>query len=122
MKPEIKQRWVEALRSGQYRQGTGALRAHGHYCCLGVLCDLAIQDEVLPGWEHFNSEGCDTTDPLAWQGDFLPERVRDWAGLSNVNPRVEDPEEEGEDVGLSIVNDERQCSFSRIANIIEAQL
>ncbi len=39
--PEVKVRWLAALRSGQYQQGKGRLRSEDNeYCCLGVLCDL----------------------------------------------------------------------------------
>lgn len=37
MKAEDKARWLEALRSGEYKQTDGALRVDGAYCCLGVL-------------------------------------------------------------------------------------
>lgn len=40
MKPEIKKIWIEALRSGKYQQGQGALKEGDSFCCLGVLCDL----------------------------------------------------------------------------------
>lgn len=41
MKAEIKQKWLEALRSGQYQQGKGVLRdSLDRFCCLGVLCDI----------------------------------------------------------------------------------
>jgi hypothetical protein len=41
MNPEIKDKWLAALESGQYQQGKGVLRnASNEYCCLGVLCDL----------------------------------------------------------------------------------
>jgi hypothetical protein len=43
MNSEIKKAWVEALRSGEYEQGFGALNITGKYCCLGVLCDLAAK-------------------------------------------------------------------------------
>jgi hypothetical protein len=33
-------KWVEALRSGEYKQGTGFLCCEGRYCCLGVLCKI----------------------------------------------------------------------------------
>lgn len=44
----IQAKWLEALESGEYLQGTGTLKsqepAHGTdkhtYCCLGVLCEL----------------------------------------------------------------------------------
>lgn len=36
--PDIKAKWLEALRSGKYKQGTGRLFRPGDtYCCLGVL-------------------------------------------------------------------------------------
>lgn len=31
---------IEALRSGQYQQGTGYLCKDGKFCVLGVLCEL----------------------------------------------------------------------------------
>ena len=37
----ILNKWVEALRSGKYKQGQHNLRnADNTYCCLGVLCDI----------------------------------------------------------------------------------
>lgn len=38
-------KWVKALRSGKYKQGTGYLRGNSHtegysYCCLGVLAEI----------------------------------------------------------------------------------
>ena len=37
----LKTKWLEALRSGRYRQGKWALRNSDEtYCCLGVLCDI----------------------------------------------------------------------------------
>lgn len=37
--------WIEALRSGEYKQGTAKLKAENHngvctYCCLGVLREV----------------------------------------------------------------------------------
>jgi len=41
MNPEIKSKWVAALRNGKYEQTTTVLRsAENEFCCLGVLCDL----------------------------------------------------------------------------------
>ena len=34
---KVKNQWLEALRSGEYKQGWGALKSHDRYCCLGVL-------------------------------------------------------------------------------------
>lgn len=38
MIPEIKAKWIAALRSGKYQQTKGVLKDHGGFCCLGVLC------------------------------------------------------------------------------------
>lgn len=41
MNPKMKQKWVEALRSGKYEQGKGMLKTgDGNFCCLGVLADI----------------------------------------------------------------------------------
>lgn len=42
MKKALRDEWVAALRSGKYEQGTGKLRTDDdHWCCLGVLSDVA---------------------------------------------------------------------------------
>lgn len=52
LKPEIKARWLAALRSGHYQQGYGRLRTRytddrpDEFCCLGVLTDLAVGEGV----------------------------------------------------------------------------
>lgn len=45
MKKEYAEKWVEALRSGKYQQGTGNLCLDNKYCCLGVLED-AVRGEI----------------------------------------------------------------------------
>jgi len=41
MKAEVKAKWLEALRSGEYRQARRILRgSSGTFCCLGVLCEI----------------------------------------------------------------------------------
>jgi hypothetical protein len=37
MDAELKKKWVEALRSGEYKQYEGALKEGFSFCCLGVL-------------------------------------------------------------------------------------
>lgn len=37
-----RQKWTDALRSGEYKQGKNRLRTKdGRLCCLGVLCEIA---------------------------------------------------------------------------------
>jgi hypothetical protein len=39
MKLTEKQQWIADLRSGEYKQGFGALKTDDGFCCLGVLAD-----------------------------------------------------------------------------------
>lgn len=43
MDPELKQKWIAALKSGEYKQGKACLHneEQGTYCCLGVLNKVA---------------------------------------------------------------------------------
>ena len=39
---EFKEKWLAALRSGEYKQGSGLLLdSSNNYCCLGVACIVA---------------------------------------------------------------------------------
>lgn len=53
-KHELRKRWVEALRSGQYEQARGCLKSNDGYCCLGVAAEVAgkaFQKSSVPGYE-----------------------------------------------------------------------
>lgn len=41
------QKWVEALRSGEYKQGRGRFQSNEGYCCLGVACKVFVQNPSL---------------------------------------------------------------------------
>lgn len=111
MKKEIAELWVEALRGGKYVQGQGALqRLDGRFCCLGVLCDLAITHGVkvevvkLPNEINYNGlEG------------VLPEPVVNWAGMQSVGGQLPDQP------ALWSQNDAGK-SFKEIAAVIEANV
>jgi hypothetical protein len=84
--PEVKAAWLQALRSGEYEQGTEMLRTRNDtYCCLGVLCELAVQADVIQRrhrpstpaeWEYGSDE-----DGGDWSAGFPPMKVRRWAGF-----------------------------------------
>lgn len=99
--------WVDALRSGDFKQVEGKLAKQTDggtgYCCLGVLCEIAVKHEVIEppvnavdgfGDEHpWFAYGKDN------DADELPDEVKEWAGLPSSNPEVEYTltEEERED-------------------------
>ena len=41
MKESVKEKWIEALKYGRYKQVKGHLKKMGGYSCLGVLCDIS---------------------------------------------------------------------------------
>lgn len=110
MNPEIKARWVAALRSGDYKQTTNHLRTPVGFCCLGVLCDIhaAVMGEV---WDPFNR--------YLDHAEDLPVDVQAWAGLDQAEPRVA-TSLNGSNV-LSGMND-NGATFEQIADVIERDL
>ena len=110
MKKEIADKWVAALRSGEYKQTTGQLAnvERTEHCCLGVLCEMAIKDgvdvevDVRPHDVYFdeNSAG-------------LPDKVQNWAGIFTANGVLNGG------ITIAALNDDEQYDFGRIANIIE---
>lgn len=85
LKPHIKTKWVEALRSGDYKKAKGALARDGGFCCLGVLCDL----QVVPGeWygEHFVPKSTDVATQRAdLDHSFVGAVVTDALYIEEVN-------------------------------------
>jgi hypothetical protein len=123
MNQQIKQRWIEALRSGKYLQDRGVLRSvqTDGFCCLGVLCDLYIQDHSNVKWEQ-DLEGGRYS--ISGENGVLPSNVMTWAGLTDTNPKVKVPG--ADDTGycgssLAGLNDMGR-SFEKIAQVIEEQL
>lgn len=102
--PELKAKWVAALRSKDYRQGFGYLRnPNGDFCCLGVLYDVAGGEwkQVYPGGCYRIAEsdtGSLLLNPDGWM--FI-----DWGTQSR----------------LADLNDAGR-SFEDIANYIEENL
>lgn len=133
MNPEVKQKWIDALRSGKYEQGSEKLRSVTGYCCLGVLCDLYAQEHdtqwEFRGYDELSDESNPHPMDYWYFGDkseFLPEPVMDWAGLKTFNPvmRVEVDEEctsSHHDAYITNLNDSGY-TFNDLSNMIEDQL
>lgn len=122
MNEEVKKLWIDALRSGEYKKGVGKLHklfmTGDEFCCLGVLCDVAIKNGVdVPKQE--TDFGTISYGDLSESG-YLPVEVMQWAELDFRNPYVRDG---GTMITLVNLNDSRQDdNFPEIADAIEAQL
>jgi hypothetical protein len=114
MDQKIKALWIDALRSGNYKQGETYLNADGKFCCLGVLCEIAIEQGVEV------TKDVVTEDLTRYGGHYagLPNEVRDWSGVSSLGDL---PERVGYHDSLASLND-NGYSFKKIANIIEEKL
>jgi hypothetical protein len=115
-----KEKWVTALRSGEFTQAFGVLKAGDSCgCCLYVLTELVRQEHPDVGrWDEGNT------------GDFLYERedgyeteadgelaptVQAIVGLRDGDPLI------GDTTAITL-NDEDKASFAEIAERIEKYL
>ena len=118
MKEDVKQLWVASLKSGEFIQGQQSLRSDDDkFCCLGTLCELFLRHnpDTKLDWKkneygHYHFDGCNSV---------LPKSVREWAGLDECNPRVNDYA--WSQKTLAAMND-AGCDFIGIAEIIEKNL
>lgn len=104
MDPELKAKWVEALRSGEYHQTRGMLQRDGRHCCLGVLC--VVSGLIIDG-AYGNRVMTDDGD----------------AGYEPIYTLIGERETANE---LFLMNDgingRRQHTFAEIASYIEANI
>jgi len=121
MNKAIKAQWIEAMLSGDYKQGKSALHyksgATGakEFCCLGVLCDLYQKEHPeTSNWREIDNSSTLYFDAKDAKGDvelghnaYPPELVLEWADLN-----------ERDSSCLAIKND-RGANFGRIAEEID---
>jgi hypothetical protein len=117
MDNELKQKWIAALRSGEYKQGIGQLIARTHagevkHCCLGVLAELAgIDREELQNKEHLDS--IDRQDILGSWNSRIPGEPAYEAHFDSTHTTAQRR--------LAAMND-NGCTFCEIADEIERTL
>jgi hypothetical protein len=121
MNEEIKEQWVNALRSGEYTQGTGRLATirpdHIEYCCLGVLCELAVKNGLAVKsvqsnsfFRYYSPNNINDSNTAT-----LPNCVLEWAELKDRQGWSTNED------SLTSLNDHGK-SFEEIAQVIEANL
>ena len=83
MKKSIANKWIKALKSGEYNQTTDYLKQDTGFCALGVLCDLAVKEGIIPEPKKvFECDGI--TEMYSFLGSVAtpPSKVLTWAGLN----------------------------------------
>lgn len=114
MNANAKEQWINALRSGEYKQGKKMLHnvEENTFCCLGVLCKIS-------GLNYNPKSPC------------VPQNVIMWSELNLVQPEVplaDIPEIKNKfeywtnTIKLAHLNDEENFSFTQIADLVEKYL
>lgn len=122
MQPEAKKVWVDALRSGEYKQARSQLcTPDGKMCCLGVLIDVAVDTNWVETTvkEYPTGFSISTGWGIAGKDEFstylaensLPQNLLKRFGIS-----------ETEEADLINLNDTKRWNFGRIATWIERNL
>lgn len=127
MNPEIKEKWIAALRSGDYKQGKSYLAKKGvdgviRYCCLGVLCEIAVKEGIAQRF-HENSSFIAYGISERYQDEtYLTKEIAAWAGIRyNGQLHEGDVEKSTPTNNLAVAND-AELSFEHIAKMIEENL
>lgn len=128
MNKDIADRWVTALRSDKFDQGTDNLCKDGRFCCLGVLCELYMDEFDLA--DEFSEPALvkdkhgEEREVVYYGGadDLLPNEVQEWAGMQTHNGTIVQVQDKiwDNDTSLAELNDDGM-SFKDIADIIEKE-
>jgi len=109
---DIKEKWLEALRGGEYKKGKHHLLNNNEYCCLGVLCEVQNRPR------NISKVGITKFDD-------------DYGALSDVNPLYSTLDAFGYFVGFNIIStnllehislanlNDRVESFDEVIEVIE---
>jgi len=122
MNSDVRDLWVEALRSGIYTKGKYKLRVDGEdgssdrYCAMGVLCSIADLLDIYK-WDKLHDEWM-----MLGRNNILPHPIHDWAGITMTHPSHGLVlEVGGKEVPIWYLNDSIDMSFEDIATLIGAQ-
>lgn len=109
-------KWVEALRSGEYKQGKNYLSSDNYFCCLGVACDLYQKSVGDLRIERGGSGGS-----ISYNGRnrLLPADVQTWLNLADDNGSYANPS--GFVAGSLTERNDVGYDFDKIADIIESE-
>lgn len=106
MKPDIKQKWIAALRSGEYTQNRyktyKVTEGKCSFCGLGVLMDIYLKEHNLE-WTSktvYGSMFCSHT--------YLPSVIYEWSKLDY-----------GMQIRMTNLNDIKKYTFEQLADYIE---
>ena len=120
--------WLEALRSGKYKQTKNTLRTPEGFCCLGVLCDIHDKHQSrstawIPVCDWDDEEIVDSYEYCGEQTDISYTIRQEFFPALN-GEFIDPPFGAKLDIGnfirnLMHLNDVQDYSFAQIADYIE---
>ncbi len=137
--------WIDALRSGEYRQGQYALKSiredgeKPSHCCLGVACEVYIREEGQGSWDEGPTGRFYfvRTDGGYKERELMPVEVAEWFGFvepgeveDNFDPYLptkdlgDEPFSKGVAIPnaeekATVLNDESRWGFEEISWAVE---
>ena len=114
MDRKVKETWIKALKSGEFKQGKGYLESDGKYCALGILSLLSLVEgqctyNLVDGLGRFDNKRF-----------TLSYNTLNWAGMDLEDFKI-DVIYEGESTTIADLND-RGLNFKELARIIDRNL
>jgi hypothetical protein len=114
---EIADKWIIALESGEYTQGVGALKENNKYCCLGVLCELAVKEGIIQPPTLDMDDTYQYGSHQTWSTETLPDEVIEWAQM-NSNEGIIGSYVQGDEYYSLMQMNDNGCSFNQITEKI----
>jgi hypothetical protein len=123
LKPDVKKRWVKALRSGKYNQVRTYLCTDSGFCCLGVLYDVEADDMWVPEYDTSSEDAewgrfgwCYSAKRAARDCSLrgAHELSDEFCARVGLTREIHD--------GLAAMNDDEGKTFAQIADFIEKKL
>jgi hypothetical protein len=116
MNQDLLKKWIQALRSGEYKQGRNFLNREDEFCASGVLCDVYAKENGIK-----------------WKKSRYDNKNNEILGMSRVIPKkikklLMDEDEsltilyDGQERQINYLNDHETLSFEEIADMLERQL
>jgi hypothetical protein len=120
MRHDVMNKWVTALRSGEYKQTKDCLHDSRGMCCLGVLCDLYSKEHPVLGEWNVLADDTHCRFEMLDNYEVLPEDVQEWANMKSFDGSYTAGGYDGTPYteSLAALND-KGYTFNDLANIIE---
>lgn len=120
--------FIEALRSGEYRQVINNLARkvddEWRHCCLGVACEVALKHGVELNVEEKTIEYTSIQEERTYRiydqtSGVLPDAVVSWLGINSNDPALFISDEGPDRIYATVLNDGHLWTFEQIADAFE---